>query len=139
MTTRIPCIRWPGAVRRCATLQSSSSKDADRLVVGQSRLLTLSISVAVTKPLHFQSSDVQHRRFCASPSLNNSTKILLDDLVVIRSFSSSAADAATSNRDETNQVCIRYALVAAIHFSFIYLIIAKISLSSPHTANYFTR
>ncbi len=87
-------------MRRGASLQSSSSsKKVDRLLVGQSRALTPSMtSVAVTKPLHFQ-SDVQQRRFFASP-VSNYEGILVDDLAV-RSFSS---DAVVSDRDGTNQV-----------------------------------
>lgn len=108
MTTRIPCIRWPGAVRCAASLQSNGSKKVDRLVVGQSRVLTPSTSVAVTKPLHFQ-NDVQQRRFFVSP-VGNYTGILLNDLAV-RSFSS---DTAMSNRDDNaNQVSTRHAQMAA--------------------------
>ena len=135
MTTRIPYIRWCGAVR-CGGA-SSLHKKVDRLVAGQSRVLTPSISVAVTKPLHFQ-SDVQQRRFFTSPAVNNYTKLLSDDLVV-RSFSSTAGDVATSKRDDTNQVCIRYALMAAsIHFSlFVSPLIAKPLFVL--TANHFNR
>jgi hypothetical protein len=119
MTTRIPCIRWPGAVRYASTLQSSSSKKLDRLVVGQSRVLTPSISVAVVeKPLHFQ-SEVQQRRYFAPPIVNNYAKILSDDLLVAH-FSSRTGGAATSKRDDTNQVCISCALMAVIiHYSFL--------------------
>lgn len=84
---------------RCGTsLQSSGGKKVDRLVVGQSRVLTPFTSVAVTKPLHFQ-NDVQQRRFFASP-VSNYTGMQLDYLAM-RSFSS---DAAGLNRDDMNQV-----------------------------------
>ena len=135
MTTRIPYIRWCGAVR-CGGA-SSLHKRVDRLVVGQSRVLTQSISVAVTEPLHFQ-SDVQQRRFFASPAMNNYKKLLSDDLVVL-SFSSAAGDVATSKRDDTNQVCIRYALMAAsIYFSFIRLTINCKTSLCPHSKSFQT-
>lgn len=129
MTTRIPYIRWPGAVRCAASLQSSGSKKVDRLIVGQSRVSTPSISsVAVTKPLHFQ-NDVQHRRFFAS-TVSNYKGILLDDLAV-RSFSS---DADTSDIDDNaNHVSTRHTLIAALH-SFLF----HLTIAYP-TANYFTR
>lgn len=98
-------------MRYGASLQSSSSKNAGRLVVGQSRVLTPSISVAATEPLHFQ-HDVQQRRFFASPVSNNYTRILFEDSA-IRSFSTTAEDAATSKGDDTNQVCRRHALMMA--------------------------
>ena len=120
MTTRIPSIRWPGAVKYGASMQRRScSKKADRILVGQCRVLTPSISVAVTTPLHFQ-SDVQQRRYFAYPPVSNiHTRIAFDNLTV-RSFSSTDGDAATSKRDDTNQVCRRHALMmaASIHFSY---------------------
>ena len=136
MTTRIPFIRWSGTGKYGGSLQSRSRKKTGRLL-GQSRVSTPSISVAVTTPLHFQ-SDVQQRRYFAYPPVsNNHTRIAFDNNLAVRSFSSTDGDAATSKTDDTNQVCIRHALVmaASIHYFSFHLTIAKY----PSTANHFTR
>lgn len=67
------------------------------------RFFTPSISVAVKTPHHVQ-VDMQHRQLCASPCINNGIEGLsIDDLVTMRSFSSTVGDDA-SKIEDTNQV-----------------------------------
>jgi hypothetical protein len=98
MTTIVRCRLPPVGVRRRALWSGGSCTTAKA-----ERFLTPSISVAVKTPHHLQ-IDMQHRQLCASPCINNGMNGLsVDNLVTMRSFSSTV-DEDASKMEDTNQV-----------------------------------